>query len=101
MNFTPHPKFQLGKLAITPLAVKALELSSQIPVEFLSRHQSGDWGELCPEDKKANDEAIAFEGDPDKQQRVLSSYETILGDRVWVITEWDRSITTILLPEDY
>jgi hypothetical protein len=62
--------------------------------EILERHRNGDWGELGEEDKVANDEAVVEGG------RLLSSYS--LHDRiVWVITEADRSVTTVLLPEDY
>jgi len=68
---------------------------------FLKRHQSGDWGDLCDEDKKANEEAISHEGEPEKQQRVFSAYKTSAGEKIWVITEWDRSVTTLLLPEEY
>ena len=60
----------------------------------LQRHQSGDWGKVCQEDKATNDEALS-EGN-----RLLSCYE-IDGRDVWVITEWDRSVTTILFPEEY
>jgi hypothetical protein len=67
---------------------------------LLRRHIAGDWGDVCPEDKARNDEAIAHEGDPDNQQRVLSAYE-LHGRKVWVITEWDRSETTVLLPSEY
>ena len=62
---------------------------------------TADWGEVCPEDAELNNQAIAFEGDLDKQQRVLSAYRTNKGERLWCITEYDRSATTILLPEEY
>jgi hypothetical protein len=70
-------------------------------VAYLARHSVGDWGTLDVDDRALNDEAVAHEGDLDRQQRVLSAYETRRGDRIWIITEWDRSITTVLLPEDY
>ena len=102
MNFTSNPKFQLGKLVATPGSLEVLKKSNQSPTDFLTLHQSGQWGEdLCPEDKKLNDEAVAYEGDTDKQQRVLSSYKTKTDERIWIITEWDRSATTILLPDEY
>ena len=62
--------------------------------DAINRHQSGEWGELCKEDWAANDFAATNEG------RLLSAY-TILGRKVWIITEWDRSVTTVLFPEDY
>lgn len=82
----------LGELVITANA--SLRLSTEEVLAALRRHASGDWGDLCPEDAIANDEALHQGG------RLLSAY----GDgeyRVWVITEADRSVTTILLPEDY
>jgi hypothetical protein len=62
---------------------------------MFQRHQSGDWGDLGAEDKALNDEAVK-EG-----LRILSAYVTRKGIRLWIITEWDRSVTTALLPEDY
>jgi hypothetical protein len=93
-------KFRLGRVVATPGALAALEESNQTAIPFLIQHQTGNWGEVCKEDAKSNDEAIAFEGDADKQQRVLSCYKTSKGERLWLITEWDRSITTILLPSE-
>jgi len=101
MNFVKNPKFSLGKIVITPGALSALEKSNQDPKVFLERHQNGDWGDMCDEDKKSNDEAVANEGKPELQQRVFSAYETSKGEKCWVITEFDRSSTTLLLPEEY
>ncbi len=70
-------------------------------MEFLLRHGAGDWGELSTEDAHENCVAVAHEGDPDRQLRVLSAYRTKLGERIWVITEADRATTTFLLPEEY
>ena len=94
-------KFRLGKVVATPGALKALQDAGQNAAHFLEMHQSGAWGDMDREDRRLNDEAIAHEGDPDRQQRVLSSYQTSLGTKIWIITEWDRSATTILLPEEY
>ena len=96
-----QPKFKLGKTVATPGALNALEKAHQSPRLFLKRHLFGDWGELCKEDAQANDDAVDHEGDLKKQQRVLSSYKTSKGDVIWIITEWDRSVTTILLPSEY
>lgn len=60
----------------------------------LKRHMTCDWGEVCQEDKEANDLALA------NGERILSAY-TIDGVKIWIITEWDRSYTTVLLPEEY
>ena len=94
-------KFQLGRVVATPGALEALEEASQGAEHFLALHASGNWGELDAEDRKANDQAIAHEGDPDRQQRVLSSHLTRKQEKIWIITEWDRSVTTILLPDEY
>jgi invasion protein IalB len=93
--------FALGSVFATPGALHALEAAKQTPDDFLRRHASGDWGELCPEDKLTNDQAVAHESNPEMRQRVLSAYATSLGTRIWVITEHDRSVTTLLLPEEY
>jgi hypothetical protein len=95
------PKFRLGQLIATPGAIAALQRSQQEPLEFIQRHRGGDWGEVDDGDKALNDEAIAHEGDSDRQSRVLSAYRTTAGDRIWIITEHDRSVTTVLLPEEY
>ena len=65
------------------------------PVDLLIRHVTGDWGELDEEDKKENELSVK-EG-----FRILSAYELETDVKVWVITEWDRSVTTILLPSEY
>jgi hypothetical protein len=95
------PKFKLGRVVMTPLAVEALQDAEQSPEHFLELHASGSWGDLCAEDRRLNDAAIAHEGDPDRRGRVLSTYITSLGTKLYVITEHDRSVTTILLPEEY
>ena len=101
MRTSQKHKFKLGQIVATPGAISALNKAKQSPAIFLRRHQLCDWGEVCNEDKKLNDDAVANEGDTEKQQRVLSSYKTNLDEKIWIITEWDRSVTTILLPEDY
>lgn len=63
---------------------------------LLKRHSEGDWGDLCAEDKEMNEQAIV----PGNAQRVLSKYD-LGGESVYVITEWDRSVTTLLLPSEY
>ncbi len=87
--------FPLGQTVATPDALATQEAAGQHPFLFLARHSRGDWGELCPADKRANDRALR-EGD-----RLLSAYKTSTGERLWVITEADRSATTILLPSEY
>jgi hypothetical protein len=87
--------FPLGQTVATPGALAALERAGQSPCEFLNRHATGDWGDLCPEDVRENQLSLK-EG-----FRILSNYTTAAGDRLWVITEADRSVTTLLSPEEY
>ena len=89
------PLFSLGQVVATPGALEALLEAEQEPVEFISRHVRGDWGNLVEEDKRENELAV------EKGLRVFSSYETSKGQKIWVITEWDRSVTTLLLPSEY
>lgn len=95
MDLTSKPLFKLGRLLVTPGALNALQVSSQSPWTFLARHLGGDWGDLDAEDKRLNDEAIR------DGSRILSSYTASTGTKFWVITEADRSATTILLPGEY
>ncbi len=97
----PTPKFKLGQMVATPGAIAALQKSGDDPAKFIERHRIGDWGDMPAEDKTLNDNAIAHEGDRDHQDRVMSSYLTSANEKLWVITEWDRSVTTILLPSEY
>ena len=87
-------KFGLGRVVATPAALRLLEEAGISPSELLSRHWNGDWGDLDEEDRQANEAAVAHEW------RVFSAYE-VGDDKVWIITEADRSATTILLPSDY
>jgi hypothetical protein len=87
--------FDFGQLVATPGALMALEKTGQNPMEFLSRHVTGDWGEIPEEDQRENQFSL------ENGFRLLSSYLTTAGDRVWVITEGTRSHTTLLLPDEY
>lgn len=86
-------RFDLGRLYVTSNAMAVLP-SPEI-VGALARHARGDWGTLCQEDWQANDRAL-LDGD-----RLVSVYHTAAGVKFYVITEWNRSVTTVLLPEDY
>ena len=86
--------FSLGRLVATPAALALLLDAGENPAALLDRHQSGDWGEIPPEDAKENELSVH------KDFRVISSY-LIGSGRVWIITEADRSSTCILLPEEY
>ena len=87
--------FELGRIVATPGALQALEAAGQQPAEFLDRHVSGDWGELEDEDKQENDFSLR------NDLRILSAYTTSAGEKIWIITEADRSATTLLLPNEY
>jgi hypothetical protein len=100
MNLLCKPKFNLGQVVATPGALEVLEASGQTPQFFLEKHQRGDWGEVCQEDKELNDQSLV------DGSRILSAYKTLMGDRLWLITEavgddGRRSSTTILLPSEY
>jgi hypothetical protein len=100
---SPHPKplFALGQVVATPGALGAIIAEGENPFTYLAKHQSGDWSEMCQEDQAENRTAIRYEDDPERRGRVLSAYHTPKGVKVWVITEHDRSVTTILLPNEY
>ncbi len=87
--------FDPGQVVATPGALAALQAASEQPMHYLLRHLRGDWGELDPEDRRANERALRLD------LRLLSAYQLSTGERVWIITEADRSATTFLLPEEY
>ena len=88
-------RFALGQTVITPGAEEALQIAGQTASEFLRRHMAGDWGELSDNDLKENELSL------EQGFRLLSCYQTTKGERLWIITEADRSATTILLPIEY
>jgi len=94
MNGEDHlAKFRLGHIVSTPNALS--QLPNQDILTAIQRHQAGDWGDVDKHDRQANERAL-LEG-----SRILSVYQTADGVKFWVITEADRSVTTILMPEDY
>lgn len=93
MNSPPVARFRLGRLVSTPNALN--QLTHDDILAAIWRHQAGDWGCVDEEDRRANDRAL-IEG-----TRLLSAYESAKGVKFWLITEADRSVTTILMPEDY
>jgi len=100
MNLLCKPKFNLGQIVATPGALEVLEASGQTPQFFLEKHQCGDWGEVCQEDKELNDQSLV------DGSRLLSAYKTLKGERIWIITEavgddGRRSVSTILTPQEY
>jgi hypothetical protein len=95
MSKTMKERFPLGLIVATPGALRAILDAGQEPGFFLAKHAAGDWGLCDREDSRANDYDLEHGG------RLLSVYKTLLGARIWIITEWDRSATTVLLPEEY
>lgn len=89
------PRLRLGRLVTTPGAYEALAAANVSIVDLLNRHARGDWGDLSSEDHALNNLAAIT------SQRVLSSYLLGDGNKIWIITEWDRSVTTVLLPDEY
>jgi len=94
-EISKQPAFELGQIVATPGALAALKKAGQQPCEFLTRHINRDWGDLDEEDRKENEYGL------EHGFRLLSAYKTNAGDRLWLITEADRSVTTFLLPEEY
>jgi hypothetical protein len=90
-----QPKFSLGQTVATPGALAALAEAEQNPAFFIDRHVTGDWGEIDADDRQANDDALLH------GERLLSAYRTLKGEKLWIITEADRSSTCILLPDEY
>jgi len=85
----------MGQIFATPGALDALEERNLKPDHYLARHVTGDWGDLCAEDRQANKQALAL------GTRILSSYKLDERQKLWIITEADRASTTLLLPEEY
>ena len=90
-----EPLFQPGRLCATPGALNALRDANEHPLTYIRRHVQGDDGDLHDDDKHANLLAIR------RGMRVLSAYVLRNGERIWIITEADRSATTLLLPDEY
>jgi hypothetical protein len=107
--FVTGAKFPLGQIVATPAALALLEHQKFSSSALVNRHVRGDWGDLCDEDREGNEEALLIDN------RLMSVYRLVDSQRiadtpfskrdafptVWIITEWDRSVTTLLLPSDY
>jgi hypothetical protein len=105
-NDSPAPKFPLGRVVATPGALELLARTNTTPLELLARHVCGDWGDLGADDARENDFSLQH------GLRLLSAYKlppppsdtsAAAGtpETIWIITERDRSVTTLLLPEEY
>jgi len=95
ISIVPQPRFALGQLVMTAGVAELIRQGRINPSAYLRRHLTGDWGDLCDDDRRSNDAALKS-GD-----RLLSSYQVAPDLKLWIITEWDRSVTTLLLPDEY
>ena len=100
MKTKEQVRFQLGQVVATPGALRALDQNKTNGLEFVQRHSTGDWGEVCAEDKEANYLAV------ESGARLMSAYSLEDGTKLWVITEAAgensrRQATTLLLPDEY
>ena len=95
INDNPKRLFPLGDVVATPGAINALLEAGESGDLYISCHACGIYGDICEEDRKANERAI-IDG-----SRILSAYQLRNEVRIWIVTESDRSVTTILLPEEY
>jgi hypothetical protein len=84
----------LGKIVATPGALEVLTDAGKDPLHYITRHRSGDWGDLDNHDRREIERSL------EHGWRILSSY-MVRGKTIWIITEAGRSVTTILLPEEY
>jgi hypothetical protein len=94
-RYAKGPRFPMRRPVITPAAQAVLDEARISGGVLLARHIHGDWGDLSIEDQTTNELALLT------GKRLLSNYDLSGGGKVWIITEADRSVTTILLPEDY
>ena len=93
-QYNDGPLFPLGQVVATPGALEHCAKSNISPLTLIGRHHRGDWDDLCEDDQSANENALFAGG------RIFSSYR--VGDeKLYVITEWDRSVTTLLLAREY
>ena len=92
---TQSVSFPLGQVVTTPAAREAIEAAGHTPQSLLDRHAAGDWGDLSDEDKEQNTQGVK------RGHRLLSAYTLVGKQKVWVITEADRRMTRIMLPEEY
>ena len=90
-----YTKFDFGQVVATATLVRYCEEKNFSLLPYLIRHGNCDWGDVCAEDKEANETALK------EDLRILSSYKLPDGNAIWIITEADRSATTILFPSDY
>jgi hypothetical protein len=91
----PQPLFDFGFIVAAPGAIRALNSNNEKAATYLIRHVSGDWSEMSEVDQMQNAYAVQ------KGLRVFSSFVLACGKKMWIVTEWDRSVTTLLMPAEY
>ena len=94
-SMQPLMLFRLGRLCATNGAIRTLTSAAADAIEYVARHLAGDWGDLEPQDCAANDRALRL------GERIISAYRLANDEKIWIITEADRSATTIFLPAEY
>jgi hypothetical protein len=97
INFSEKqkPMSELGALVITQGVSELMTANRLDPFHYFGRHMQGDWGDICNEDRQLNEDALI------SGYRLMSVYNISTELKIWIITEADRSVTTILLPEEY
>ncbi len=96
ISLVPNMRFSSGQIILTAGVHELVQLGRLNPSKYLRRHLGGDWGDLVEGDSQLNDAALAS-----GQDRLFSSYQVAPDLKIWIITEWDRSVTTLLLPSEY
>ncbi|HCM5830616.1 hypothetical protein [Klebsiella pneumoniae] len=96
LSIVPSMRFSAGATIMTAGVARLVEQGHLNPASYLSRHLGGDWGDLDESDRRQNDDALAS-----GENRLFSSYQVNRDLKLWIITEWDRSVTTLLLPGEY
>ncbi len=96
LNLVSQPRFSPGQVVMTAGVDELVRQGRLNPTPYLRRHLDGDWGDLSDDDRQLNDAALTSGED-----RLFSSYQVTPDLKLWIITEWDRSVTTLLLPSEY
>ena len=96
LNLASQARFSPGQVVMTAGVDELIRQGRLNPTPYLRRHLHGDWGDLSDDDRQLNDTALKSGED-----RLFSSYQVTPDLKLWIITEWDRSVTTLLLPSEY
>ena len=96
LDLASQARFSPGQVVMTTGVDELVRQGRLNPTPYLRRHLHGDWGDLSGDDRRLNDAALASGED-----RLFSSYQVMPDLKLWIITEWDRSVTTLLLPSEY